>query len=99
MLSKILGTSTPLSVSMSMGMPRPCCSGAGTSRRQPLPVRVYRVQGQGQATVGAGEDHIIDRLHFPPTDIGEGLFQGLGEAEDLRAPTSQGDVVPDFFLV
>src|SRR5215475_12081652 len=64
-----------------------------------LPVCIHGVEGEGQAPVGASENHVADRLHSTATHFDQRLFQCRSQTEDLLATASQGDIVTDFLLV
>ena len=52
-------------------------------RHELLPVRIHGVEGQGQAPVGASENHVADHLHSTAAHFDQGLFQCRSQTEDL----------------
>src|SRR5215831_18665780 len=52
-------------------------------RHELLPVRIHGVEGEGQAPVGASENHIADHLHSTAAHFDQRLFQGISQAKDL----------------
>ena len=48
-----------------------------------LPVCIHGVEGEGQAPVGASENHVADHLHPTATHFDQRLFQCRSQTEDL----------------